>query len=72
MTKKKTLACLCVLAASALWGCVGVFVRVIKGGAVHPGDTIEITRNPTPEQTAEVAAYAAACVAAQKGAPFVA
>ena len=50
----------------------GVFVRVIKGGAVHLGDTIEITRNPTPEQTAEVAAYAAACVAAQKGAPFVA
>ena len=50
----------------------GVFVRVIKGGAVHPGDTIEITRTPTPEQTAEVAAYAAACVAAQKGAPFVA
>ena len=50
----------------------GVFVRVLKGGTVHPGDTIEITRNPTPEQTAEVAAYAAACVAAQKGAPFVA
>ncbi len=49
----------------------GVFTRVIKGGTVRPGDSIEITRNPTPEQTAQVEAYAAACVAAQKGAPFI-
>jgi MOSC domain-containing protein YiiM len=50
----------------------GVFTRVLRGGHVAPGDTIEITHEPTAEETEAVVRYAAACVAAQKGAPFVA
>lgn len=49
----------------------GVFCRVITGGTVKPGDPIEITHNPTPEETAQVTAYATAQAAALKGAPFI-
>jgi MOSC domain-containing protein YiiM len=49
----------------------GVFTRVLHGGTVKPGDGIEITHKPTSDETAAVAAYAAASAAALKGAPFV-
>ena len=48
----------------------GVFVRVVSGGTVRPGDAIEIVHTPTPEETAQVEVYVAASKAAQQGAPF--
>ena len=42
MTKKKTLACLCVLAASALWGCVGVFVRVMNKAGLQALEVLQV------------------------------
>lgn len=49
----------------------GVFTRVVTGGTVRPGDSIEISRTPTPEEIAQVEAYVLASKAAQQGAPFV-
>lgn len=42
MTKKKTLASFYVLAASALWGCVGVFVRVMNRAGLSALEVLQV------------------------------
>ena len=42
MTKKKTLACCCVLAASALWGCVSIFVREMNKAGLSALEVLQV------------------------------